>query len=120
MTVVAKFDEIIHPSTRLSIVAMLAGVDWVDFAFVRDQLGLSDSALSKQFTTLEDAGYLALERPTTGRRRRVHVRLTPKGHAAFDGHVAALQQIVAHNPGRLANQRDAVAGPDVTTASSDQ
>jgi DNA-binding MarR family transcriptional regulator len=95
MTVTPRFDEVIHPSTRLSIVALLAGADWVDFAFVRDHLGLSDSALSKQFTTLEEAGYLSLERPITGRRRRVHVRLTDAGRQAFDGHVAALQEIVA-------------------------
>ena len=90
-----RFDEIIHPSTRLSIVALLAAADWVDFAFVRDQLGLSDSALSKQFSTLEDAGYVAIERPATGRRRRVQVRLTPEGLDAFRGHVAALRAIVA-------------------------
>jgi DNA-binding MarR family transcriptional regulator len=90
-----RFDEIIHPSTRLSIVALLAAADWVDFAFVRDRLGLSDSALSKQFTTLEQAGYVTLERPVTGRRRRVQVRLTPAGRDAFRGHVAALREIVA-------------------------
>jgi DNA-binding MarR family transcriptional regulator len=90
-----RFDEIIHPSTRLSIVALLAAADWVDFAFVRDRLGLSDSALSKQFTTLEQAGYVTLERPVTGRRRRVQVRLTPGGRDAFRGHVAALREIVA-------------------------
>ena len=90
-----RFDELIHPSTRLSIVALLAAADWVDFAFVRDRLGLSDSALSKQFATLEDAGYIVIERPTENRRRRVHVRLTDTGRDAFDGHVAALRQIVA-------------------------
>ena len=37
----ARFDELIHPSTRLSIVALLAAADWVDFAFVRDQLDLT-------------------------------------------------------------------------------
>jgi DNA-binding MarR family transcriptional regulator len=91
----ARFDEIIHPSTRLSIVALLAAVDWVDFAFVRDRLELSDSALSKQFATLEEAGYITMERPVMDRRRRVRVRLTPTGRAAFDGHVAALREIVA-------------------------
>ncbi|MEA2972809.1 MAG: hypothetical protein QOG82_1267 [Actinomycetota bacterium] len=95
MTATARFDEIIHPSTRLSIVALLAAVDWVDFAFVRDRLALSDSALSKQFATLEDAGYIAIERPVTNRRRRVRVHLTPAGRTAFQGHVAALRQIVA-------------------------
>lgn len=96
MTVTPHFDDLIHPATRLSIVAILAAVDWADFAFVRDELGLSDSALSKQFTILEDAGYVALERPLTDRRRRVRATLTPAGRAAFDGHVAALNQIVNH------------------------
>ncbi len=90
-----RFDELIHPSTRLSIVAMLAAADWVDFAFVRDQLGLSDSALSKQLSTLEDAGYLQLERLISDRRRRVRARLTDRGRGAFDGHVAALRAILA-------------------------
>ena len=94
MTAEPLFDELIHPSTRLSIVALLAAADWVDFAFVRDRLGLSDSALSKQFATLDDAGYIAIERPTQNRRRRVRVRLTGIGRDAFDGHVAALRQIV--------------------------
>ncbi len=94
MTVTARFDEIIHPSTRLSIVALLAAADWVDFSFVRDRLALSDSALSKQFATLEDAGYIAIQRPVTERRRRVRVRLTAAGREAFHGHVAALRQII--------------------------
>ena len=97
MTPGAKFDDIIHPSTRLSIVALLAATDWVDFGFVRDRLGLSDSALSKQFSTLEDAGYISLERLATGRRRTVRVRLTTAGRDAFNGHVAALRSIVGQS-----------------------
>ena len=95
MTAEPVFDELIHPSTRLAIVALLASADWVDFAFVRDRLGLSDSALSKQFATLEEAGYIAIERPVSNRRRRVHARLTERGRAAFEGHVAALRAVIA-------------------------
>jgi DNA-binding MarR family transcriptional regulator len=89
-----QFDEIIHPTTRLSIVALLAAADWVEFAFVRDRLQLSDSALSKQFATLEEAGYLTIERKVSDRRRRVRVRLTTSGRQAFEGHAAALRAIV--------------------------
>jgi DNA-binding MarR family transcriptional regulator len=92
----ARFDELIHPSTRLSIVAILASTDWVDFSFVRDRLGLSDSALSKQFTILEEAGYISIDRPVTNRRRRVRVGLTDIGRSAFDGHVAALKEVIAN------------------------
>jgi DNA-binding MarR family transcriptional regulator len=90
----ARFDELIHPSTRLSIVALLAASDWVEFAFVRDQLRLSDSALSKQLSILEEARYIHIERPVSDRRRRVRARLTPAGRTAFHGHVAALRAIV--------------------------
>jgi DNA-binding MarR family transcriptional regulator len=92
----ARFDEVIHPSTRLSIVALLASTDWVEFSFARDRLGLSDSALSKQFSILEDAGYVEIDRPVTNRRRRVRVGLTELGRTAFAGHVAALQAVIAN------------------------
>lgn len=90
----ARFDELIHPSTRLSIVALLAGADWAEFGFLRDQLELSDSALSKQLSTLEEAGYVRIDRTVRDHRRRVQARLTAAGREAFAGHVAALRQIV--------------------------
>jgi len=61
---------------------------------VRDELGLSDSALSKQLSTLEDAGYVTIERPVSDRRRRVRAKLTPAGREALEGHIAALRAIV--------------------------
>jgi DNA-binding transcriptional ArsR family regulator len=89
------FDELIHAPTRLSLVAFLAATGWADFKVLRDSIGLSDSALSKQLTLLEDAGYLEIRKTFVGKRPRTSARLTPVGRAAFDGHVLALQQIVA-------------------------
>ena len=90
-----RFDELIHPSTRLSLVAVLASTDWAEFSYLRDRLELSDSALSKQLTTLESAGYVTIERRVSNRRRRVSVRLADAGRQAFEGHVAALQAVIA-------------------------
>jgi DNA-binding transcriptional ArsR family regulator len=94
VTTPAGFDELIHPSTRLAVVALLAASEWAEFAFVRNTLELSDSALSKQLHTLEEAGYLELKKEGVGRGRRTRVRLTRRGRTAFDGHVAALRAIV--------------------------
>lgn len=94
MSATDGFDELIHPSTRLSLVATLAAADWAEFSFLKEHLDLSDSALSKQLSTLESAGYLITERATTGRRRTVRVSLTDAGRRAFDGHIAALKAIV--------------------------
>lgn len=89
-----RFDELIHASTRLSIVSLLAAVEWADFGFLRDSLELSDSALSKQISTLQDAGYVTVRKTGGGRRSRTSVRLSREGRQAFDGHVAALEKMV--------------------------
>ncbi|MEU2791685.1 transcriptional regulator [Streptomyces sp. NPDC007100] len=94
MSTPAGFDELIHPATRLSVVALLAATEWADFPFIRDSLSLSDSALSKQLHTLEEAHYLEIQKEGGGRKRRTKVRLTAQGRAAFEGHVAALRAIV--------------------------
>ena len=91
-----EFDELIHAPTRLSIVALLAATEWADFTFVRDSLELSDSALSKQVSTLEQAGYVTVRKTGAGRSRRTHLKLSPVGRRAFSGHAAALQQIISH------------------------
>jgi DNA-binding MarR family transcriptional regulator len=90
-----RFDELIHAPTRLSIVALLATADRADFAFIRDTLGLSDSALSKQLSALEEAGYVDIRKGYSGKRPRTAAALTARGRRAFAGHVAALQRIVA-------------------------
>ena len=90
-----RFDELIHAPTRLSIVSLLAATEWADFQFIRDSVGLSDSALSKQLTTLEEAGYVEIRKGFVGKRPRTSARLNSVGRAAFEQHVAALQEIVA-------------------------
>lgn len=89
------FDELIHAPTRLGIVALLAASRWAEFSFVRDTMGLSDSALSKQITTLEQAGYVQVRKQGAGRRRRTLVQLSDAGRRAFEAHAAALQSLLA-------------------------
>ena len=90
-----RFDELIHAPTRLSLVAFLAATTWADFAVLRDSVGLSDSALSKQLTTLQEVGYVEIRKAFVGKRPRTSARLTTVGRTAFDRHVLALQEIVA-------------------------
>jgi DNA-binding transcriptional ArsR family regulator len=93
----ARFNELIHAPTRLSIVSLLAASEWADFKFIRDELEMSDSALSKQLTTLEEAGYIEIRKAFIGKRPRTSARLTRPGRQAFDEHVEALQQMVGRS-----------------------
>ncbi|WAC66217.1 transcriptional regulator [Agrococcus sp. SL85] len=87
-------DAVIHPAHRLQLCAMLAAGGSVELALVREHLGLSPSALSKQVSALVDAGYVLQERGALDSRRH-WLSLTPAGRAAFAAHVAALREIVA-------------------------
>src|SRR5699024_7285249 len=86
-------DKTLQAPVRLSIVAMLAGMDKAEFALVRDSVEVSDSALSKQSTNLENAGYLKITKGFVGKRPRTWFSLTEKGREAFNQHVQALKRI---------------------------
>lgn len=52
-----------------------------------EMLGLTRGALSARLRPIEEAG-LIIRTADGGDRRRVHVRLTPKGHQAFEEHAS--------------------------------
>ena len=91
-----EFDEVVHAPNRLKICALLAAATTVEFATLRDTLGVADSVTSKQLKVLTEAGYVKLSKPTgTGGRVKTWVTLTPAGRKAFEGHLAMLQQMAA-------------------------
>ena len=92
-TVVAKFDAVIHPPPRLQICGLLAAVETMEFAAVRDEVGVSDSVLSKHVKQLEEAGYVAVRKATIASRQRTSLSLTRAGRTAFTAHVAELRRI---------------------------
>jgi DNA-binding MarR family transcriptional regulator len=89
-----QLNEAIHQPVRLSILSALAHADTVDFAFLRDYLGLKDSNLSQHLTALETLGYITIEKVFEGKRAKTWLSLTVEGRAAFDDYVSVLRRIV--------------------------
>ena len=94
MTAVApRFDPVVHAPPRLQVCGLLAAVDTMEFATVRDAVGVSDSVLSKHVKQLEEAGYVRVRKATIASRQRTSLSLTKAGRAAFAAHVAELRRI---------------------------
>jgi len=74
---------------------MLAPVQSLPFADIRDSLEISDSVLSKHLSALADAGYVEVSRVRANSRSRRQVTMTKPGRSALHGHLAALRAIVA-------------------------
>ncbi|MFE3627131.1 transcriptional regulator [Streptomyces goshikiensis] len=79
---------------RHSIVEALAGVEKAEFAHVRALAEITDSAVPKQVTRLEEAGWMTVEKGQVGRRPRTWLCLTEEVLAVYRRHVAALTAIV--------------------------
>lgn len=75
--------------------AILAAASRAEFRFVRDELEISDSMLSKQVSALEQSGYMKVEKGFIGKRGRTWLSLTAAGRATFERHLSALRNIAS-------------------------
>lgn len=86
-------EPLLTSPVRLSVVAALAPLDKAEFAFVRDLVEVTDSALSKQVAALEEAGLVSVDKGRVGRRARTWLSLTERGRQVYERHLAALRAI---------------------------
>ena len=76
-------DRVIHEPARLTIVALLAGVEQADFLWVLNESGLTKGNLSSHLAKLEGAGYVEIEKTYRGKTPLTLLTLTPQGQSAF-------------------------------------
>jgi len=89
-----EIDPVIHERVRLGIVSALAVVPEMSFNELKESLSLTDGNLSAHSRTLEEAGYIQIDKRFRGRRPLTTMRLTAKGRKAFQRYLAMLQRIV--------------------------
>ncbi|WZH38650.1 MAG: transcriptional regulator [Microbacterium enclense] len=88
-----RLDDLLLNPVRFSILAALDRAGTLSFKEVRDAVEITDSALSKQVSTLEAAGYLAVGKTFAGKMPRTSLTLTKDGRAAWRTHLATLREI---------------------------
>ncbi|WP_369394429.1 transcriptional regulator [Streptomyces sp. CG1] len=95
---VPGLEQLLLDPTRLTIVSLVSATAWCEFAFVRDHTRMSDSALSKQLTTLGGAEPVEIRKGYVGQRRCTWVRATAAGRERLRAHLAALQRTALSKP----------------------
>jgi DNA-binding HxlR family transcriptional regulator len=102
-------DKVIHERSRLMILTFLASsaMGEVGFTELRDGLGFSAGNLSVQLRTLEEAGYVRIEKRFVENKSFTGVRLAPAGQDALSDYLAELEFIVASLKGGMKAPRGA-------------
>lgn len=89
-------NELIHQPLRLKIMAALyAERDReIEFPRLKRIVEATDGNLGSHLATLENAGYVAIEKDFVGKKPRTRVVLTGEGRHAFRSHVDYLREVV--------------------------
>jgi DNA-binding MarR family transcriptional regulator len=102
----SRLDPTIHQPARLGILTVAAETKRIDFVSLRDLLGLTDGNLSRHLATLEQAGYVTIEKAFEDRKPRTWIAATRAGRKALAAELAALREIVGAD-GAVAKPRPA-------------
>lgn len=87
-------DYVIHERVRLAIVSALAVAPELSFSELKEMLSLTDGNLSAHARTLEESGYIVVNKTFQGRRPLTTMRLSARGRGAFQRYLETLRQIV--------------------------
>ena len=91
---VASLDKILHEKARLAIATLLFHMGKTDFNSLRRLLKTSEGNLATHLRTLENAGYIKVEKRFVGRRPQTLYQLTAKGREAYRKYLENLAKIV--------------------------
>ncbi len=94
----ADLDPVIHAPKRLAAMGILANSEQATFTFLKEQLGLADSDLSKQMSALEAAGYVKSTKWGRGPGSTTTFAMTRQGAKAYRAHRAALYALLTDAP----------------------
>jgi DNA-binding MarR family transcriptional regulator len=92
---VEMIDEVVHGRLRLGILALLSREGGADFMRLKARLRASDGNLSTHLRTLEEAGYVWIEKRFEGRKPLTRVVLSEAGRQAFLFYLEAMARLVA-------------------------
>jgi len=90
-------DPTIHQPVRLKIMAALKVLperEQIEFVRLKAIVGATEGNLGAHITTLEEAGYIAVEKDFADKRPRTRARMTREGKRAFEDYVAYLRGIL--------------------------
>lgn len=93
-------NPMIHQPVRLKIMAALRALpmqEQLEFTRLKSIVGATDGNLGAHIGTLEEQGYLEVEKDFVRKKPRTRVRLSKTGRKAFEEYVAYLRELVEGN-----------------------
>jgi DNA-binding MarR family transcriptional regulator len=92
-----ELNTIIHQPVRLKIMSALKALpagEMLEFVRLKKIVEATEGNLGAHLQTLEEAGYVAVEKDFADNRPRTRVKLSKEGRRAFEDYVSYLRGII--------------------------
>lgn len=93
----ADLDAVIHQPVRMKIMSALKALpaaELLEFVRLKKIVDATEGNLGAHIQTLEQAGYIAVEKDFADNRPRTRIKMTKKGRRAFEDYVSYLRGII--------------------------
>lgn len=94
MNLIENLNKIFDSRIRLGIMSALMVNEGVNFNDLKELLSITDGNLASHLKTLEESGYVKIEKGFIGRKTNTTYSVTKAGEKAFKAHLTALEKMI--------------------------
>ncbi|MBI2730757.1 MAG: transcriptional regulator [Sphingobacteriales bacterium] len=91
---IENLNKIFDSRIRLGIMSALVVNEEVGFNALKELIGVTDGNLASHLKTLEDSGFVKVQKGFIGRKTNTTYQVTKAGEKAFQQHIDALEQMI--------------------------
>src|ERR1700712_5174678 len=91
---IEKLNKIFDSRVRLGIMSTLMVNDEINFNDLKQLIGVTDGNLASHIKSLEDSGYIKVNKGFIGRKTNTTYTITKAGEKAFQQHLDALEKMI--------------------------
>ena len=95
--VIDDLNKAFESRIRLGIMSILMVNEWVDFAFMKDTLNITDGNLASHISALEKLEYVEVRKQFVGKKPNTSYNATKLGRKAFVKHLDTLEKLIKNN-----------------------
>ncbi len=94
MSLIENLNKIFDSRIRLGIMSALMVNAEINFNELKELLQITDGNLASHLKTLEESGYVKIQKGFVGRKTNTTYSVTKAGEKAFKAHLSALEKMI--------------------------
>ena len=85
--------KIFNSVVRVKILALLYGLEYCEFSYLKEKLNLTDGNFEHHLKKLEESGFIEIKKSIIKGKIKTIIKITKKGRVAFKNYIYEILQL---------------------------